>query len=199
MKSFIAAFVFSLLFLTSSYASEGQSIDSLNQQLYKSSNKYTESKTVYRVIKWSELQTYFSDIKALDQEKSDQIVSTQETIKKLKEKNEAQTTAYNQLNEKYDYEVKANDAMEFFSLLIPKQRYNFLMWSLIIGLITVSVVLFIMYKKSHQITRHAQTELSESREEYDAYRQRTLRREQEVANRYLSEINKLKSQLGISI
>ncbi len=198
MKSFIAAFLFSLLFIISSYATEVQTIDSLNHQLYQNSNKYTESKTVYRVIKWAELQKYFSDIKAIDQEKSDQIISAQETIKNLKGKSKAQTEAYNQLNEKYNYEMRANDAMEFFSLLIPKQRYNFLMWSLVIVLITGSIFLFIMYKRSHQITRFAEKELTEAREEYDAYRQRTLRREQEVANRYLKEINNLKSQLGIS-
>lgn len=197
MKKIILALTLLLSVLTTTAQTTETNIDSLNQNLYRGSNRYVENKITYRVVKWNMLQSYFEDIKALDNEKSRQIVEAQENINFLKSKNEDQTAAYKQLKEKYDYAVRANDAMEFFTLLIPKTQYNLIMWSLVLGLIGCVIVLLVMYNKSHQVTQHAQKERDESREEYEAYRQRTLRREQEVANSYLREINKLKSQLGL--
>lgn len=197
MKKIILALTLLLSVLTTTAQTTETNIDSLNQNLYRGSNRYVENKITYRVVKWNMLQSYFEDIKALDNEKSRQIVEAQENINFLKSKNEDQTAAYEQLKEKYDYAVRANDAMEFFTLLIPKTQYNLIMWSLVLGLIGCVIVLLVMYNKSHQVTQHAQKERDESREEYEAYRQRTLRREQEVANSYLREINKLKSQLGL--
>lgn len=197
MKKIILALTLLLSVLTTTAQTTETNIDSLNQNLYRGSNRYVENKITYRVVKWNMLQSYFEDIKALDNEKSRQIVEAQENINFLKSKNEDQTAAYEQLKEKYDYAVRANDAMEFFTLLIPKTQYNLIMWSLVLGLIGCVIVLLVMYNRSHQVTQHAQKERDESREEYEAYRQRTLRREQEVANSYLREINKLKSQLGL--
>lgn len=197
MKRIILTLSLLIGLLASSALANDMNIDSLNNHLYRGSNRYVESKITYRVIKWNKLQTYFDDIKSLDNDKSQQIAEAQEKISFLKNKNEDQAKSYEELKEKYDYAVRANDAMEFFSLLIPKAQYNLIMWSLVLGLIGCVIVLLVMYKKSHQVTRHAQKERDESREEYEAYRQRTLRREQEVANSYLREINKLKSQLGM--
>lgn len=178
------------------YASEAD-IDSLNQQLYKGSNRYVENNITYRVVKWNVLQAYFEDIKSIDQDKSQQITDARREISSMKQINATQATKYEELSAKYEQAVRANDAMAFFSLLIPKKQYNFIMWSLVLALIACVLVLFFMFKRSHQVTRNAQKERDESREEYEAYRQRTLRREQEVANSYLREINKLKSQMGM--
>ncbi len=197
MKKIIFALTILLSILSNSVLANGTNIDSLNTSLYRSSNRYVENKIVYRVVKWDELQAYFDDIKLLDTDKSQQIDAAQEEIVSLKQKNEEQAQAHADLQDKYDQAVRANDAMEFFTLLIPKNQYNVIMWSLVMGLVVCVVILFVMFKRSHQVTRHAQKERDDSREEYEAFRQRTLRREQEVANSYLREINKLKSQLGI--
>lgn len=197
MKYYLLAFTLFISLFSTTALANGTNIDSLNTSLYRSSNRYVESGITYRVLKWETLQRYFDDIKALDEDKTTQISEAQEKITFLKDKNEAQANSHEELKEKYDYAVRANDAMEFFTLLIPKKQYNLIMWSLVLGLIAFVIILLVMYKRSHQVTRNAQKERDESREEYEAYRQRTLRREQEVANGYLREINKLKSQLGM--
>ena len=171
------------------------SVDSLSDELYNSSNRYTESGITYRVIKMENLNTYFSEIKTINKEKTEEIKASAKTIKQLEEKNKAQAKDYKELNDKYDYAIRANDAMDFFSILIPKKRYNVIMWGLVFILLALGAGLFLMFKRSHQVTRHAQKELEELKDEFEAYRKRTLRREQEVATSYLREINKLKGKI----
>lgn len=187
--------ILSIVTLSSNAQTETSTVDSLSQNLYKGSNRYSEGGTTYRVIKWEKLQAYFADVKTLESDLSAQIESSQKEITKLKEKNTKQEESYGLLDEKYNYAVKANDAMEFFSLLIPKKQYNFMMWGLVVILSTIAVVVFLMFKRSNQVTIHAKKELNELSEEFDGYRKRTLKREQEVAAGYQREINKLK---GIS-
>lgn len=198
MKSIFFILIITLAALSTPLQAQSElaPVDSLNQSLFKKSNKYVESGTVYRVVKWNVLSAYFEDVKALDDEKSSQIVSSAQDIEALEAKQKSRLLAYDELNAKYEYAVKVNDAMEFFSLLIPKARYNIIMWSLVCLLIVGILVLYLMYNRVQQITRHAKKELDEKLEEFEAYRKRALKREQEVASGYLRDIKKLKEKLG---
>ena len=86
--------------------------------------------------------------------------------------------------------------MEFFTLLIPKAQYNLMMWSLVCVLVVGIIILYLMFNRGHQSTRLANKELQEKIDEFESYRKRTLKREQEVATGYLRDIKKLKEQLG---
>lgn len=167
-------------------------VDSLCQQLFKSSNRYTENDITYRVIKSAKLQSLSSEIKDIDVQKSAQIISSANVNDSLQASIDHQAEEYAALSDKYDYAIKANDSMEFFTLLIPKARYNLILWSIVIALVVLLLILFVIYKRALVLTKSAQAELSEAKEEFEAYRQRTLKREQEVASSYVREINKLK-------
>jgi len=198
MKSFLSIFVVALVTILSPLQAQTESaaVDSLCDNLFEASNRYVESDITYRVVKWSVLSAYFDNIKALDAEKSDQIAASAETIKSLEQAKRSQQAAYAELNAKYDQAIKVNDAMEIFSILIPKVQYNLIMWSLVCILIGGIVIIYLMFNRGHQATQHAKKELEEKIEEFEAYRKRTLKREQEVASGYLRDIKKLKDQLG---
>lgn len=198
MKSLFPFFFVALLLMSkpAHAQSELSPVDSLSEKLYNSSNRYTESGVTYRVVKWSVLNAYFKEVKALDTEKSNQIDASANMIKVLEKEKKMQQIAYDDLNAKYDHAVKVNDAMEIFTLLIPKAQYNLIMWSLVCILIGGIVFFYLMYIRGHQATRHAKKELEEKMDEFESYRKRTLKREQEVASGYLSDIKKLKEQLG---
>lgn len=176
--------------------SETAPVDSLCDHLFQSSNRYVESEITYRVVKWSVLSTYFDDIKALDAEKSNQIASSAKKITTLEDESKEQQAAYNELNDKYEHAIKVNDAMQIFSILIPKTQYNMIMWTLVLILIGGIIILYLMFSRGHQAINHAKEELEEKSEEFEAYRKRTLKREQEVASGYLRDIKKLKERLG---
>lgn len=198
MKSFLSILFFVLLSFASPLSAQSVEapIDSLSDKLFKSSNRYAESGIVYRVVKWETLSAYFKDIKSLDANKSQQILDSVDKIEALEAEQSEQLKAYEELNAKYDHAVKVNDAMEIFSLLIPKKQYNLIMWSLVIVLIGIAVILYLMFMRGKQATRLAKKELNEKIEEFEGYRKRTLKREQEVASGYLRDIKKLKEQLG---
>lgn len=198
MKSLLSLLFVAFLYIAPPLFAQSNEtpIDSLSDQLFKSSNRYTEGGIVYRVVKWETLSQYFKNVKELDSRKSDEIVNSEATIATLKEEQKSQLAAYAELNAKYNHAVKVNDAMEIFSLLIPKKKYNMIMWSLIAILIGLAVILYLMYIRGLQTTRLAKKELEEKTEEFENYRKRTLKREQEVASGYLRDIKKLKEQLG---
>lgn len=200
MKFTFFTFIIALLAISSSVQAQSNSasVDSLNDHLFQSSNRYVESGITYRVMKWTVLSAYFDDIKALDEEKSEQIQASAAAIEALENEKKAQHEAYDKLNAKYDRAIKENDAMAFFSLLIPKNQYNLMMWTLVGLLIGGIVVLYLMFSRGYQTTRLVKRELGDKNEEFDSYRKRTLKREQEVASGYLREIKKLKEQLGRS-
>lgn len=171
------------------------SVDSLNIKLYNQSNRYNERGTVYRVIKKVVIEDYFSKIEAIDKSKTKKIESSAQEIIKLKAVNEKQIKEYNTLNEKYEYTIRANDSMNFFGLLIPKAQYNIIMWSIVVLLIVLCLIVVMMFKKSNSTTREAKIELKDIKDEYEGYRKRSLKREQEVAASYQRQINKIKGTL----
>lgn len=198
MKSFFSVFILLFSFALAPLAaqSESSTVDSLNNNLFDMSNRYTENGTIYRVVKWDVLSAYFAEIKVEDKFKADKIAESQLKIDQLSEASKLQHASYDELQAKYDTAIKENDSMSFFSLLIPKAQYNLIMWGLVLVLVVCLVILFMMYGRSASVTRLAKNELAEKVEEFESYRKRTLKREQEVASGYLRDIKKLKDQLG---
>lgn len=199
MKSKILTLIVVVAFFIISPQAKSQTapIDSLCDNLFHSSNKYIENEIVYRVVRWQNMNAFFEEIKMLDTEKSNKIDISAQKIKDLEGELTTQKEAYEKLNAKYEHEVEVNDAMEFMTLLIPKKKYNFIMWSLIVILIAVLVVFYLMYKRSHQVTQDAEAELKDKIDEFESYRKRALKREQEVSSSYMREINKLKEKLSM--
>ncbi len=166
-------------------------IETLNDKLYKSSNRYVGNNITYRVIKWSTLNAYFEDIKRMDAEKSAQIERLSLEIKDLENKITEGNSAYDELKLKYE----AADNIKFMNLLVSKQRYKLIMLSILALLLITVLLLYVLFKNSKKVTVDAQKELKGKEEEFESYRRRTLKREQEVASGYVREINKLKEKL----
>lgn len=167
-------------------------IDSLSNQLISNSTRYTEGVTEYRVVKRSILVAYFKEIEKIDEEKSGAITNSAIKINVLKTEKESLQDDLDDLNVKYEEAIKANNSICFIGMNIAKGAYNILMWSIVAILTFALIAILAMYKRGHTLTKTAQNELQEVHEEYDAYRKRALKREQEVASSYQRQINKLK-------
>lgn len=84
------------------------------------------------------------------------------------------------------------DGIQFFGAITKKSTYNAIMWT-IIGLLLLGLAfLFIKFKSSHSVTKAAELKLSETEEEFENHRQRTLEREQQLRRKLQDEINKHK-------
>ncbi len=82
------------------------------------------------------------------------------------------------------------DSISFFGKLISKSSYTIFVWS-IITLLLIALVLFItLFKKSTLITKRSKNELEKVENEFEVFRKKSLKKEQETMRKLQDEINK---------
>ncbi len=172
------------------------SVDSLNNKLFVVSNRYVENTVEYRVISRSTLDAYFKDIKTIDVNKTQSLADCKNEIIKLNGEIETGKTNYDALNTKYKEQKELIDGISFFGTIIAKSLYKTIITSLICVLSVIIIVLLGLFNKNLRDKKHAKLELEEKINEFEAYRKRSLKREQESGAAYMSEINKLKGILN---
>lgn len=85
------------------------------------------------------------------------------------------------------------DSMSLFGMQMSKTGYNGLMWSIIAGLLALTLFFLFKFKTSNAITRQAKKSLEETEEEFEEHRRIALEREQKVRRQLQDEINKQKN------
>ena len=73
---------------------------------------------------------------------------------------------------------------------MSKSTYNLFIWSLVGGLIILTALSFLLFKRSHLVTKETKVRLDEVREEFDSHRKNALIREQKLARKLQDEVNK---------
>jgi uncharacterized membrane-anchored protein YhcB (DUF1043 family) len=74
-----------------------------------------------------------------------------------------------------------------------KALYNTIMWFIILGLIALSVILLMLYRRTHQLTKEVKDELEAVREEFDQYRKSSREKYEKLVVSHHNEIMKLKN------
>ncbi len=90
--------------------------------------------------------------------------------------------------------TKEKGSISWIGISMSKNYYNTLMWSLIGILVLTLLVLFVLYKHSHIVTVQTKTSHKELQDEYDAFRKRALKREEELSRQHLTELNKYRNK-----
>lgn len=154
--------------------------------ILKKSNNYQQ----YKVVPKTMMAKFYGNIK-------DSLNANYTEIRTLKSKIGAQENDINQLNVKVgDLEEgvarveKEKDSFSIFGLLISKAAYNTIMWGLVIALGSVLSLFVFRFRRSHVVTKKAQELLSKTKEEFDAFRKKTLDKEQKLMRELQDEINK---------
>lgn len=88
-------------------------------------------------------------------------------------------------------EIKAEkDAINFLGMSVSKASYQTTMWA-IIGVLILGLVFFIFrFKRSHVHTKEARQSLREIEKEFEAYRAKSLEKEQRLGRLLQDEKNK---------
>ncbi len=156
--------------------------------LIKKSNRYQE----YKVVKRAWLDRLKKAVDDSLNVVKNNLTNTQNTLsqKEVEIKNlttsleSSKSTITNLNNEK--------DSINFFGILISKPMYNTTLWS-IIGVLLAALIFFVFkFNNSNSITRETNGKFLELEREYEAHRQRSLEREQEIRRKLQDEINKQK-------
>lgn len=90
--------------------------------------------------------------------------------------------------------IKEKDSLTFLGMMLTKASYKAMMWGLVVILLFFAVMAYVLFKRSNLITKATKKELEEVKTEFEEHRKRALTREQELAVKYHSELNKLKSR-----
>lgn len=168
-------------------------LDNQFEYVISKSNGWNNNGQIYKVVK----ANWLTDLKAhaLDSLKAirKNLIATEITVK-------AQTQEIADLKNSL-LNVKANldkskgekDTMSLFGMLLSKNGYSAIMWS-IIGVLFLLLILFIYkFKNSNSITKEAKRALLEVEEEFEEHRKTAVEREQKVRRQLQDEINKQKT------
>ena len=188
-----------ILFLLGSTRVNSQSLSLNNSPIegqfkyvYQKSSDFEDSKVVKR---W-----YLTSLKAhvLDtlQEKQNQITEARSqialkntTIDSLQGVIAATTNSLNAA-------IKEKNSLSFVGISMQKAGYNTIVWS-VIAILAFSLVIFILlFKRSHRVIVSTETDLNETRAEFETFRKRALEREEGIVRKYHNELMKYKTKVS---
>jgi len=82
---------------------------------------------------------------------------------------------------------ETKDSMVLLGAEVSKGAYNTIMWFVVFGLGVLALMLFLMFKRSHLITKETKQRLAEVEEEFETHRKSALKREQKIARELMDE------------
>lgn len=95
-------------------------------------------------------------------------------------------------NEK-DEAIRNRDSLSFLGIQMSKGLYNVIMWFIILGLAALTVIMIMLFKRSHQVTKEVKNELQSTQEEFEQYRKSSREKYEKLVVSHHSEIMKLKN------
>jgi len=160
--------------------------------IYKKSGNYRADGRRYevvRVISLDKLRKNVMDTLSLYHRKKEELNTTisghETTISSLNKKLEETTADLAQVTEE-------KDSMSFLGIPVSKGTYNFIVWTIIMGLLFLLLLFIYRFRKSNFLTQEAKQNLSDLETEYENHRRRALEREQRISRQLQDEINKYK-------
>lgn len=99
------------------------------------------------------------------------------------------------LEEEKNEAIRNRDSLLFFGINMTKSAYNKLLWSIIIVLLSLTLFVFLLFKRSHSVTRSALTDLEDIKREFEEFRKVAHENKEKLIVSHFNEIKKLK-ELG---
>lgn len=167
-------------------------IDSQFEFVYKKSGNYRADGKRYevvRIISLDKLRKNVLDTLTASYKNAAELQTTitghESTISSLNKKLEETTNNLGAVTEE-------KDSMSFLGIMVSKVTYNSILWSIIAGLLGLTLFFMYKFRRSNILTQEAKSNLSELETEYEDHRRRALEREQKISRQLQDEINKYK-------
>ena len=198
----IAAIVIALLTCHFQYAQDqqaeeqlsldGGTINSQFEYLYKRSGNYNAEGKRYEVVRLINLnklrQNVLDTLKEANENKASlnaTILSHESTIAGLNKQLEDTQGNLTAVTEE-------KDSISLLGAMVSKSTYNFVLWTVIAGLLLLLLLFVYKFRNSNYLTQEAKTKLADLEIEYENHRRRALEREQKISRQLQDEINKYK-------
>ncbi|ALM07316.1 tRNA (guanine-N1)-methyltransferase [Sediminicola sp. YIK13] len=171
---------------------DGGPISSQFEYLTSKSGNYNANGIRYEVVKLTFIeklrQNVLDSLKVYNKKTAElnaTIAESEGTINTLKNKLEETTNNLIEVNEE-------KDSISFLGIMIAKGTYNFMLWTIITGLLLLLLFFIYKFRQSNILTQEAKTGLSDLEMEYEDHRRRALEREQKISRQLQDELNKHK-------
>ncbi|MDP3445790.1 MAG: hypothetical protein Q8T08_23260 [Ignavibacteria bacterium] len=152
------------------------------EYLYKKSNTFE----VYKVIPINSYNTLKQNATdSIRLYKKEATIHLNET-NSLNAKLEASNAEIARLKEELSTTQNMQNSVRLLGMGIGKKAYNLIMWGVIFCLAIFSTILFLMYKRGHQVVKDAKTRLIEVQEDLEKLRKSGILREQKLGHELIS-------------
>jgi hypothetical protein len=91
-----------------------------------------------------------------------------------------------------DEAIRNKDGMSFIGIQMNKGVYNSVMWFVVLGLIVVSVALFLLFKRAHIVTSQVKNELATMQTEFEDHKNKSREKHEKLVVSHHNEIMKMK-------
>ena len=95
-------------------------------------------------------------------------------------------------NEK-DEAIKNQNSLSFFGIQMNKTLYNSIVWFIILGLVALAVMLIMLHRRSHLVTKQVKEELQTTQDEFDLHRKSSREKYEKLVVSHHNEIMRLKN------
>lgn len=96
------------------------------------------------------------------------------------------------LGNERDNAIKNRDSLDFFGISMTKPAYNKLLWSIIFVLLSLTVFVFLLFKRSNSVTRSSRIDLEDIKKEFEEFRKVAHENKEKLIVGHFNEIKKLK-------
>lgn len=91
-----------------------------------------------------------------------------------------------------DQSIRTKDSFSFLGIQVHKGLYNTIMWIIVLGLVSLGVTLFLLFKRSHAVTAQTKKELENIQESFEEHRNSSREKYEKLVVSHHNEIMKLK-------
>lgn len=92
-----------------------------------------------------------------------------------------------------DQAISEKDSIFLLGLPVNKGFYNLVLWSIILGLVAVSLIILFLFQRANSITVKVNRELNDLQVEYEEYRKTSRERFEKQSIDHFNELRKLKA------
>lgn len=163
-------------------ATDSTGIKGQFEHLYKKSNTFEQYKVI-QISDYNKLKQNATDsIRMYKKEATNHLLETNSLNNKL----ETINAEVVQLKEELSTTQNMQNSINLLGMAVNKKAYSLIMWGVIFCLTIISSVLFLVYKRGHQVVKEARTRLTEVQEDLEKHRKSAILREQMLGNELMS-------------
>lgn len=90
--------------------------------------------------------------------------------------------------------TRSKNSVKFLGMEVEKGTYNTIMWSIVIGLLLITLVVFLIYKRNQSVIDNRNKDLQDLRTEFEVYRKTSREAREKMAQQHFNELKRLRGE-----